>query len=249
MTAAQKIVIEPARPGIAIRGLRKQFGTVKALDGVDLDVRPGQVVALLGRNGAGKRTLLPVLGTTVLPDEGDAHVAGHHVASAAREVRRHTGLVLGEERSWYWRLSGRANLEFFGVLLGLRRDAARARADELLHLMQLAPVADQRFDGYSSGMRARLSIARALLGRPRVLLLDEPTRTLDSAVSADVRQVVLEVVHTEAPAVLWVTHDLVEARTVAGRVALLDAGRVVLDRETPDSADVLEALFLRVTAT
>jgi len=144
------------------------------LDGVDPDVRPGQVVALLGRNGAGKSTLLRVLGTTVLPDEGDAHVAGHHVASAAREVRRHTGLVLGEERSWYWRLSGRANLEFFGVLLGLRRDAARARADELLHLMQLAPVADQRFDGYSSGMRARLSIARALLGRPRVLLLDEP---------------------------------------------------------------------------
>ena len=115
--------------------------------------------------------------------------------------------------------------------------------------MQLAPVADHRFDGYSSGMRARLSIARALLGRPRVLLLDEPTRTLDPAVSADVRQVVLDVVRTEAPAVLWVTHDLVEARTVAGRVALLDAGRVVLDRETPPSADVLEALFLRVTAT
>jgi len=184
-----------------------------------------------------------------VPDAGDVHVAGHDVVSAAQEVRRHTGLVLGEERSWYWRLSGRANLEFFGVLVGLRRDAARARADELLDLMQLAAVADHRFDGYSSGMRARLSIARALLGRPRVLLLDEPTRTLDPAVSADVRQVVLDVVRTEAPAVLWVTHDLVEARTVAGRVALLDAGRVVLDRETPPSADVLEALFLRVTAT
>ncbi len=83
MAAAQKIVTEPARPGIAIRGLRKRFGTVQALDGVDLDVRPGQVVALLGRNGAGKSTLLRVLGTTVLPDAGDVHVAGHDVVSAA----------------------------------------------------------------------------------------------------------------------------------------------------------------------
>jgi len=91
---------------------------VQALDGIYLDVRPGQVVALLGRSGAGKSTLLRVLGTTVLPDAGDVHVAGHDVVSAAREVRRHTGLVLGEARSWYWRLSGRANLEFFGVLVG-----------------------------------------------------------------------------------------------------------------------------------
>ena len=152
--------------GIRVRGIVKRFAGHTALDSVDLDVAPGEVVALLGPNGAGKSTLLRILGTTVLPDEGTATVGGHDVANDAVAVRRRIGVTLGDERSWYWRLSGRQNLEFFGAMYGLRRRAARARAAGLLREVGLEQAADRRFDGYSSGMRARLSMARALLAEP-----------------------------------------------------------------------------------
>jgi ABC-2 type transport system ATP-binding protein len=222
--------------------LTKHFGAVKALDGVDLEVRPSEIVSVLGQNGAGKSTLLRVLGTTVLPDAGRATVAGHDVVKEARAARRATGVVLGDERSWYWRLSGRANLEFFAALHGLGRKAASARAVELLALLGLEEVADRRFDRYSSGMKARLSVARALLARPPVLLLDEPSRTLDPVAAADLRRIMLDLTHTEDRAVLWVTHDLHEAAEVADRVIVVAHGRVAAAREQPSSAEELDGL-------
>jgi ABC-2 type transport system ATP-binding protein len=229
--------------GVRISGLEKRFGPVAALRGVDLTVPWGGVVALLGPNGAGKSTLLRILGTTVLPDAGSVELAGHDVVADPIAARRSVGLVLGDERSWYWRLSGRDNLEFFAALHGLRRAPARARTDHLLGLVGLAEAADRRFDRYSSGMRARLSLARALICEPPVLLFDEPTRTLDPLAAASFR----DEVRSQAAAgraVLFATHDLHEAAALADQVVVLVKGRVRAVSDDQVDAGQLERILV-----
>jgi ABC-2 type transport system ATP-binding protein len=213
--------------GISIQGLRKRFKTVQALDGVDLAIGPGELVALLGPNGAGKSTLMRILATTVLPDEGTVTVAGNDVVAASAKARRAIGLALGDERSWYWRLSGRHNLEFFAALYGFGRRQARERTETVLDQVGLLNAADRRFDGYSTGMKMRLSLARALMPTPRVLLLDEPTRSLDPIAAASFRKLVLELVQAQQIAVLYATHDLHEAAAIATRIVILSKGRIV----------------------
>lgn len=226
--------------GVVVSSLFKSFRKIEALRGVDLDVSFGETVVLLGPNGAGKSTLLRILGTTVLPDRGAVMVAGHDVVREPAAVRRSVGLMLGDERSWYWRLSGRGNLEFFAVLHGLRRPAAARRAQELLEEVGLGDSADRRFDGYSSGMRARLSLARALISEPPVLLLDEPTRNLDPAATAGFHDTLAELVRRRQTAILMATHDLHEAAEVADRTAALVAGQVVFSKARGVSPQELE---------
>ncbi len=229
--------------GAEVSDVSKRFGTVQALHEVSLTVHPGEVVVLLGENGAGKSTLLRVLGTTVLPDTGQVSVAGHDAIARPRDARRATGVVLSDERGWYWRVSGRANLEFFGQLCGLPRRRARARATELLELVQLVEAGDRRVLGYSSGMRARLSLARALLLDPPVLLLDEPSRALDPLVARELRATVVDLARDSGRAVLWVTHDLHEAAEIADRVLILEAGRLRTGTARPGSAGELAELL------
>lgn len=213
-------------PGIVAEAVTKSFGPVRALDGVDLEVGPGQVTAMIGANGAGKSTLVRVLATTVIPDSGAVRIADHDVVRRSREARDAVGLVLGEERSFFWRLNGLQNLEFFGALHGMRRAEARAKALEVVASVGLADVASRRVDRYSTGMRARLGLARALLGDPSVLLLDEPTRSLDPMSTISIRELVLGLAKERSAAVLFVTHDLHEAAVVADQVAILARGRV-----------------------
>jgi ABC-2 type transport system ATP-binding protein len=238
-----------ATDGIRVRGIVKRFGSHMALNGVNMDVAPGEVVAILGPNGAGKSTLLRILGTTVLPDEGSAMVGGYDVSTDASAVRRHIGVTLGDERSWYWRLSGRRNLEFFGAMYGLRRSAARDRARELLREVGLEAAGHRRFDGYSSGMRARLSLARALLMSPPVLLLDEPTRAIDPVAAADFRRRIHDLASRDRRVLLLATHDLYEAAAVADRVVVLSAGRIRAVRERGARPDELEAELLALGGT
>jgi ABC-2 type transport system ATP-binding protein len=228
---------------VRVADVSKRFGAVQALDRVSLHIAAGEVVVMIGVNGAGKSTLLRILGTRVLPDSGSAEVAGYDVVSAPREVRRRTGVVLSDERSWYWRLSGRTNLRFFAQLSELPAAAAAARTDELLRLVGLDEAADRRVDGYSSGMRSRLSLARSLLLDPPVLLLDEPSRALDPGVSRELRDTVVSLARDSGCAVLWVTHDLHEAAELADRVLVLDAGRIRGVADRPDSAAGLERLL------
>lgn len=223
----------------------KRFGGVQALDRVSLTIDAGEILVLLGSNGAGKSTLLRIIGTQVLPDSGSVQVDGYDVVRRPREVRRRIGVVLADERSWYWRLSGRANLEFFGRLSELSRAQSRDRTTELMELLDLADAADRRVDGYSSGMRSRLSLARALLLAPPVLLLDEPSRALDPRAAGELRRIVAELARSEGCAVLWVTHDLHEAAELGSRVAALDAGRLRLCSGGPVSAGDL-ARFVEV---
>ena len=232
--------------GIRVEGLTKRFGPVQALGGVDLSVAFGEIVALLGPNGAGKSTLLRVLGTTVLPDAGSALVAGHDVVSDPAGARRSLGLVLGDERSWYWRLTGRQNLEFFAAVHGLRRRDAAARTQELLEAAGLSAFADRRFDRYSSGMKARLSLARALLMLPQVLLLDEPTRSLDPVSAAEFRERVRSLAVEQDRAVLFATHDLHEAAAMANRIVVLAAGRVAAIAPSGSDAATLERVLAGV---
>jgi ABC-2 type transport system ATP-binding protein len=231
--------------GIRVRDVRKRFRSVQALDGVSFDVEPGEVVALLGPNGAGKSTLMRVLGTTVLPDAGTTTIAGHDVAADPKAARRCLGLMIGDERSHYWRLSGRRNLAFFGVLAGMRRRAAEARAAELLDSVGLSDAADRPVLGYSSGMRARLSLARALLADPPLLLLDEPTRSLDPLAASRFRHTARRLSGERQTAILFATHDLHEAVAISNRILVLSAGRLVLEEPAAglDPAR-LEAAFL-----
>jgi ABC-2 type transport system ATP-binding protein len=212
--------------GIEVQGLVKSYGAVRALDGVDLRVPPGTLTALVGKNGAGKSTLIRVLATTILPDEGTVMVGGCDVREHPERARRETGVFFGDERSFYWRLSGRENLRFFAALKGIRRRDVDRAVTAALASVDLVDVGDRRVDRYSSGMRARLGLARALLGRPSVLLLDEPTKSLDPVTAADIRAHVARIRSEDNIAVLFATHDLHEAASLADENVILANGRV-----------------------
>jgi ABC-2 type transport system ATP-binding protein len=209
---------------VSVKEVTKRFGAVTALDGVSFDVAAGEVVALLGANGAGKTTLLRILGTTVICDSGDAFVSGHSVTKEPAAVRASIGFLLPEERSWYWRLTGRHNLEFFAALYGVPRKEGRRRVERLLDEVGLLHAADRSFGGYSTGMRLRLSLARALLPEPPVMLLDEPTRSLDPVATKHFRDLMLHIAEQRDTAILIATHDLHEAAAVASRVLILTGG-------------------------
>jgi ABC-2 type transport system ATP-binding protein len=231
--------------GIRVRGVVKRFGSVLALDRLDLDVARGEIVSLLGPNGAGKSTLLRILGTVVLADAGTVTVCGIDVADDPRAARRQIGLMIGDERSLYWRLSGRGNLAFYAAMHGLRRREAAPRVAEVLELIGLSGVADRRVFGYSSGMRARLSLGRALLSDPPLLLLDEPTRNLDPQAASDFREAATRLARERDAGILIATHDLHEAVEVSNRIVILSAGQVVLEeRTTYMDTQRLESVFL-----
>jgi ABC-2 type transport system ATP-binding protein len=205
-------------------------------------VRCGEVVVLAGGNGAGKSTLLRILATTLLPDAGDATVAGFRLGADGNEVRRRCGTVLGDERAWYWRLSGRVNLEFFGALCGFDPAAARDRAGEILVLLGLEDAADKAVSAYSTGMRLRLALGRALLTAPPILLLDEPTRSVDLQGRRAFHELLLGLARERRASILMATHDLDEAVELADRVVVLAGGRVHGDLARPDRPTLEAAL-------
>ena len=213
------------------RGLippRRPREYVTALDGVSLTVAEGEILALLGPNGAGKTTLLKTISTLVLPDRGTVEVDGVDVVRDPAAARRLLSPVAADERSLEWRLSARENLRFFGALQGLHGDALRRRIDELLDVTGLADAGEKRVGMFSSGMRQRLLIARGLLPRPRVLLLDEPTRSLDPLGARAFRDFLgHEVAGQQGCTILMSTHDPDEALGLSNRIAILDHGRVV----------------------
>jgi ABC-2 type transport system ATP-binding protein len=199
-----------------------------AVDEVTLQVREGELFGLLGPNGAGKTTLIKMLCTLVLPSSGRASVCGADVLANAGVVKRSIGMVDGQERSFFWRLSGRQNLEFFAALHGLRGADADRRIAELLQLVGLGEHADRRVTGYSTGMRQKLSIVRGLLTTPKVLFLDEPTRSLDPVVARDLRAFIRDTLVVQLGyTVVLVTHHLEEAEELCDRVAIMNHGQII----------------------
>ena len=204
--------------------------TVQALDDVTLTLRSGEICGLLGVNGAGKTTLIKILATLILPDRGSGKVDGIDIARFPLQVKARIGLVTTNERSFYWRLSARENLEFFAALHGSGKKQARARIGELLDLIDMEGLADRRFMTLSTGQRQRLAIARALLSDPGVMLLDEPTSGLDPVAARNLREFVKDVlVGRQGKTVLWCTHNLHEAEHLCDRVLVLHRGRIEAD--------------------
>jgi ABC-2 type transport system ATP-binding protein len=198
---------------------------VRALAGVTLDVETGEVACIMGPNGSGKSTLLRILAGMLLPTAGSAEVAGMDVVKGGSRLRHDVALVVGDERSFHASLTGRENLLLYASLHGLSGREARGRADRLLSLFGLAEAADRRFSAYSRGMKQRLSLARGLLGRARVLLLDEPTLGLDPLSARELRRFLREeIIKREGRTAVIGSNDPAEARAMADRVLYLDRG-------------------------
>ena len=219
----------PKVPGyrdMVLRPLRREY--LQALDGVSFSVPAGVLFGFLGPNGAGKTTLIKILTTLILPTSGRALVAGLDVQHEPETVKRHIGVVMSDERSFYWRLTGRQNLEFFGRLHGMSGGAAARRINELLDLVGITGKADARFSDYSSGMKQKLAIARGLLANPEILFCDEPTRSLDPISAAQVRAFIRErLVEGAGKTVFLTTHNLHEAEEISDRVGIINRGRIL----------------------
>ena len=220
---------------IEVDSLTKAFGATKALAGVSFRVGAGEIVGLLGPNGAGKTTLVRAVATLLRPDRGTVRVAGVDVARDPQGVRELIGLA-GQAAAVDELLTGRENLELIGGLYGLDTTARRARAAEVLGRFDLADAADRRAGTYSGGMRRRLDLGATLVGRPAVMLLDEPTAGLDPRSRNELWSLVEEIA-VDGTTVLLTSQYLEEVERLADRVVVIDRGVVVAD----GSPDALEA--------
>lgn len=214
-----------ADPVVRVTGLRKAFGSTLVLDGISLEVRSGEAVVLLGPNGAGKTTLLRILATLWRPTRGTATVAAFDCAREPERVRERIGLV-AHGTLVYDDLTALENLRFWSALAG--RPAARPALREALAAVELEPFADDRVRGFSAGMKQRLSLARVLLARPEVLLLDEPFAGLDQRGKKWLEEH-LQAFKARGGAVLMVTHSFGHGLSVADRIVILVAGRLAVD--------------------
>jgi ABC-2 type transport system ATP-binding protein len=233
------IVHEESMPELAIsaEGLRKSYGDVHALRGIDLAVPSGTILGLLGPNGAGKTTAVRILTTLLHPDGGRATVAGHDVLRAPDAVRAAIGLT-GQYAAVDENLTGHENLEMVGRLLHLGRPMARARADELLAAFDLAAAGSRPARTYSGGMRRRLDLAASLVGRPAVLFLDEPTTGLDPASRLGLWEVIEGLV-ADGTTILLTTQYLEEADRLADRIAVIDGGLLIAEGTASELKDRL----------
>ncbi len=247
------------RGGIAVSNLSKTYRSpwpfwrkpgVEALADVSFRVGPGAISAVLGANGAGKTTLLKILATLLRPTAGSVSLDGADAARSAAQCRARLGYCGAVERSFYHRLSGRENLWFFGRLQNLPRSRLRLRIEECLTLFRLSDKGDQRFAQYSTGMQQLLGLARALLHSPSILLLDEPTRSLDPYNAEQYRVLLREVLARQLNmTVLLATHNFAEAEQIADRVIFLHQGRVKregLTRELLSRDGELRSIFFRL---
>ncbi|OLF07626.1 daunorubicin/doxorubicin resistance ABC transporter ATP-binding protein DrrA [Actinophytocola xinjiangensis] len=214
-------------PDVAVRAeaLVKNYGSTRALDGIDLEIPTGTVLGLLGPNGAGKTTAVRILTTLLRPDSGRAWVAGHDVLTDPDAVRRSIGLS-GQYAAVDENLTGFENLYMVGRLYGMNKPTAKARARELISRFRLDDAADRPAKGYSGGMRRRLDLAGALVAEPAVVLLDEPTTGLDPRGRLDTWEVIGELV-ADGATVLLTTQYLEEADQLADTILVIDHGRVI----------------------
>jgi ABC-2 type transport system ATP-binding protein len=198
-----------------------------ALNKINIKIRPGELFGLLGPNGSGKTTTIKCLATILIPDGGTALVNGFDIIKETAKVRASLGMVVGGERTLYWKLTARDNLMYFASLYKMQKRHAKQRIEELLENFHLSDRADERLEDYSTGMRQKIAIARALLHNPPILLLDEPTLGLDPYFARQIRRQIKELATEQGKTVLLTTHYMNEAEQLCDRVAFINNGNIV----------------------
>lgn len=210
------------------KGFFSKKKKILALDRISLHVNEREVFGLIGPNGAGKTTLIKILSTLIIPDEGTATINGYDLLMQESKIKELLGVVTGEyARSLYWRLTGKENLEFFSDLYDMEKGEAQKRIEELLEFFDLTDWAHELVMKYSTGMKHKLALARALLTDPPILLLDEPTTGIDPKSSYDIRKFVRG--NLKNKTILWTSHNLFEIEQVCDRVAMVNKGKIMME--------------------
>ncbi len=199
---------------------------VEALKGVSFEVRAGEIFGLLGPNGAGKTTLIKILTTLLLPSSGEAWVNGYHVERDGNKVRATVGCMLMGERGLYWKLTARENLVYFGALYHLSPAGRKRRTQEIIDLLDLGEIADRTVETYSSGQKMKLAFGKSLINDAPLLVLDEPTNTLDVPSASELRAIVRQL-NAQGKTIIYTTHIMAEAETLCNRVAIIDRGEML----------------------
>jgi ABC-2 type transport system ATP-binding protein len=210
---------------IRVQDLYRHFGEIKAVDGVSFEVQRGEIFSLLGPNGAGKSTTISMLSCLLRPSKGEATVMGHSVTAEPQEVKAAIGVV-PQEIALYEDLSARENLDFWGKMYGLRGAALKTRVDEVLDLIGLNERQKDRVDTFSGGMKRRVNIGLALLHRPDVIIMDEPTVGIDPQSRRHILDGVLAL-NDQGATILYTTHYMEEAQELSDHVAIMDRGKVI----------------------
>ncbi|MGA2310542.1 MAG: ATP-binding cassette domain-containing protein [Candidatus Bathyarchaeia archaeon] len=213
-------------PIIDVKNLTKSFGDFVAVDSISFDVKKGEIFGLLGPNGAGKSTTLRVLSTLARPTKGTATIGGYDIMKDDTEVRKLIGIV-SEKMIMYNRLTARENLIFFGSLFNLPKDILNRRIDELLELVQLTQWKNAQVGTFSTGMRQRMNVIRALLNMPQVLFLDEPTLGLDPQSSVEIREFIKKLNRENGTTIIVTTHMMVDADLLCDRIGIMDHAKIV----------------------
>lgn len=216
---------------IQVQGLSKSFGKVRAVNNVSFSAPDGQITGLLGPNGAGKSTTLRMLYTLLKPDQGTAQVDGYDVKQSPLEVQKRIG-VLADARGLYPRLTSRENIRYYGRLHGLEGEELEKQIDLLIVLLDMQPIADRRTEGFSTGERLKVAIARSLVHNPKNVLLDEPTNGLDVISTRAMRQFILRL-REEGKCVLFTSHIMQEVAALCDHIVIISRGEVTANG-TPD---------------
>ena len=210
---------------------------IKALDSVSIWIKAGEILGVVGPNGAGKTTLLRILADILEADSGTVSICGQTLSNNSFRIRSKIGYVSSDERSFFWRLTGRENLEFFAILYRLSAGQSKKRTAVLIKQFNFQNKADQLFRDYSAGMRKKISVMRAMLHEPSLLLLDEVTNSLDPGSARMVREMIRRYISEQkGRAAVWSTHRLEEISQICDKVVMINSGRIVSNSLTKDFA-------------
>lgn len=234
----------------------KKTSYVKALDDISFNINESSLIGILGENGAGKTTLLKLLSGLLLPDSGEISILGTNPLKNNLEIKKMTGLLLNQDRSFYWRLTAKENINFFASMYNLDKKTAQKRLDCFFEVLGISKtIYEKRFDSLSSGMMKKFSIIRALLHNPDIVLLDEPTKTLDYESSENFNAFVRDsLVREQGKIVFYVSHDMRELEEISDKIMILHKGKLLKLASLPELRSNLSTkasladIFLNITA-